>query len=68
MHIPAAAICDRVSNGCSDIATDAMDFMGWTGMGIPKSRPVAMLYKAVKIRVVPRSSFETSVKARTIGM
>ncbi|GJY94752.1 hypothetical protein Tco_0511113 [Tanacetum coccineum] len=37
-------------------------------MGMPKRRPVVMLYKAVKIRVVDRSSFETRVKARTMGM
>lgn len=68
VEIPAAAICGRVRSGDSVMATEAIDFIGWTGMGIPNKRPVTMLYKAVKIRVVPRSSFETRVKAKTIGM
>ena len=40
----------------------AMDFMGWTSMERPKSRPVAMLQREVKKkkkRAVMRSSCET---------
>lgn len=40
---PAAAIWGRDRWGDSEIATAAMDFMGWTGMGMPKRRPVVKL-------------------------
>lgn len=40
---PAAAIWEVVRWGDSETATAAIDFMGWTGMGRPKRRPVAML-------------------------
>ncbi|KAJ9692533.1 hypothetical protein PVL29_011536 [Vitis rotundifolia] len=39
---PAAAIWGRVRRG-SEMATAAMDFMGWTGIGMPKRKPVEML-------------------------
>ena len=40
---PAAEIWAMVSGGEAEMATAAMDFMGWTGMGRPKSNPVTML-------------------------
>lgn len=43
MEAPAVAIWEVVRCGVSETATAAMDFMGWTGMGMWKSRPVAML-------------------------
>lgn len=43
VQIPAAAICDTVKSGNSDTATAAMDFIGWTGIGVPNRIPVVML-------------------------
>lgn len=43
VQMPAVAIWETVRWGVSETATAAMDFMGWTGMGIPKRRPVRML-------------------------
>ena len=64
---PAAAIWGRERRG-SVMATAATDFIGWTGIGMPKRNPVEMLYRAVKMRVVERSRWLTSVRARTMGM
>ena len=35
-----------------DMATTAMDFMGCTGMGSPKRRPVEMLWRAARLRLL----------------
>ncbi|KAJ9682845.1 hypothetical protein PVL29_018717 [Vitis rotundifolia] len=42
MERPAAVIWGRERRG-SEMATTAMDFMGWTGIGMPKRKPVEML-------------------------
>ena len=39
---PATAIWGRERRG-SEMAMTAMDFMGWTGIGMPKRKPVEML-------------------------
>ena len=39
---PATAIWGRERRG-SKMATAAMDFMGWTGIGMLKRKPVEML-------------------------
>ena len=46
---PAAAFCSSVN--CRAIATAAMAFIGCTGSGIPKARPVSTFAAPVKRRV-----------------
>lgn len=43
VEMPAAEIWGTVRGGDEERAAAAMDFMGWTGMGMSKRRPVVML-------------------------
>ena len=46
VQIPAARICP--SERCSEIATAAIAFIGWTAIGIEKINPVMILNKPAK--------------------
>jgi hypothetical protein len=60
---------DAVSAGLKEraMATAAMAFIGWTGRGMPKRRPVRMLARPEKRRVVGREMLVTAVRAMRRG-
>jgi len=50
-----------------DMAVAAIAFIGWTGSGMPKIRPVRMLARPVKTRVEGRETDRVRVKASRRG-
>lgn len=50
------------------MAMAAMAFMGWTHMGMPKSKPVVMLKRPAKKRTEHASSPVTAMRAAVSGM
>lgn len=62
---PAAAICGP--ENVFEIATAAMAFIGCTGSGIPKKRPVRMLNIPENIKVLGREIVLLTVKAMRMG-
>ena len=48
-------------------ATAAIAFMGWTGKGMPKTRPVRMLARPLKTSVLERETARIWVRAMRMG-
>lgn len=63
--MPAAAMVPLLNDRA--MATAAMAFIGWTGSGIPKNRPVRMLKTPEKIRVLDNETVSLIARAMAIG-
>jgi hypothetical protein len=63
--MPAAAI--EPFEKLRAMATAAIAFIGWTGSGIPKNRPVSMLKTPEKTNVLARETVPFAARAMAIG-
>ena len=63
--MPALAVSARLKFWAR--ATAAIAFMGCTGRGMPKTRPVSMLARPLKTRVLDREMLRVWVRAMRMG-